>query len=41
MRAIAVDEFKGEPRLVEVPQPVAKPEQLLVKIAATALNPFD
>jgi len=41
MRAIAVDEFKGEPRLVEVPQPVAKPEQLLVRIGATALNPFD
>jgi len=41
MRAIAVDEFKGEPRLVEVAQPVPKPEQLLVKIAATALNPFD
>jgi NADPH2:quinone reductase len=41
MRAIAVDAFKGEPRLVEVAQPVPKPEQLLVKIAATALNPFD
>jgi NADPH:quinone reductase len=41
MRAIAVDEYKGEPRLVEVAQPVPKPEQLLVKIAATALNPFD
>ncbi|HEY6925444.1 MAG TPA: alcohol dehydrogenase catalytic domain-containing protein, partial [Steroidobacteraceae bacterium] len=41
MRAIAVDEFKGAPRLVEVAQPVPKPEQLLVRIAATALNPFD
>jgi len=41
MRAIAVDELKGEPRLHEVAQPVAKPDQLLVKIAATALNPFD
>lgn len=41
MRAIAVDEFKGEPRLVEVARPAPKPEQLLVKIAATALNPFD
>jgi hypothetical protein len=39
MRAIAVDEFKGEPRLVEVAQPVPRPGQLLVKIAATALNP--
>jgi len=41
MRAIAVDRLKGEPRLVEVPQPAPKPDQLLVKIAATALNPFD
>jgi NADPH:quinone reductase-like Zn-dependent oxidoreductase len=41
MRAIAVDKLKGEPRLLEVAQPVAKPDQLLVKIAATALNPFD
>jgi NADPH:quinone reductase-like Zn-dependent oxidoreductase len=41
MRAIAVDKYKGEPRLLEVAQPVPKPEQLLVKIEATALNPFD
>jgi NADPH:quinone reductase-like Zn-dependent oxidoreductase len=41
MRAIAVDKLKGEPRLLEVAQPVAKPDQLLVKIAATAINPFD
>jgi NADPH:quinone reductase-like Zn-dependent oxidoreductase len=41
MRAIAVDQYKGEPRLLEVAQPVPKPDQLLVKIEATALNPFD
>ena len=41
MYAIAVDALKGEPRLLEVAQPVAKPDQLLVKIAATAINPFD
>lgn len=41
MRAIAVDLYKGEPRLLEVAQPVPKPDQLLVKIEATALNPFD
>jgi len=41
MRAIAVDQLKGEPRLLEVAQPVAKADQLLVKIAATAINPFD
>jgi NADPH:quinone reductase-like Zn-dependent oxidoreductase len=41
MRAIAVDKLKGEPRLIDVSQPVPKPEQLLVKIDATAINPFD
>src|SRR3569833_220245 len=41
MRAIAVDKFKGEPRLFEVAQPVPKPEQLLVKFASSALIPFD
>ena len=41
MRAIAVDKLKGEPHLLEVAQPVAKPDQLLVKIGATTLNPFD
>lgn len=41
MRAIAVDQYKGEPRLVDIAQPAPKPNQLLVRIAATALNPFD
>jgi NADPH:quinone reductase-like Zn-dependent oxidoreductase len=41
MRAIAVDKLKGEPRLLELPKPQPKPDQLLVKIAATAINPFD
>ena len=41
MRAIAVDQYKGEPRLLDIPQPVPKPDQLLVRIEATALNPFD
>jgi NADPH:quinone reductase-like Zn-dependent oxidoreductase len=41
MRAIAVDEFKGEPRLLDVPKPLPKADQLLVKVAATAINPFD
>ncbi len=41
MRAIAVDRFKDEPRLVELPIPTPKPDQLLVKILATAINPFD
>ena len=41
MRAIAVDQYKGEPRLLDIAQPVPKPEELLVRIEATALNPFD
>jgi NADPH:quinone reductase-like Zn-dependent oxidoreductase len=41
MRAIAVDKVKGDPRLVEIPKPQPKPNQLLVKIATTAINPFD
>jgi NADPH:quinone reductase len=41
MRAIAVDKLKGEPRLVELSQPAPKPDQLLVKVEATAINPFD
>ncbi len=41
MRAIAVDQFNGEPRLVDLPTPTPKPGQLLVKILSTALNPFD
>jgi len=41
MRAVAVDKLKGEPRLVELPKPQPKPNQLLVKTAATAINPFD
>ncbi len=41
MRAIAVDRYKAEARLVEIAQPSPKPNQLLVRIAATAINPFD
>jgi NADPH:quinone reductase-like Zn-dependent oxidoreductase len=41
MRAIAVDEFGGIPRLVELPRPVPGPREVLVRLAAAGVNPFD
>jgi NADPH:quinone reductase-like Zn-dependent oxidoreductase len=41
MRAIAVEKLKGEPRLMDIPQPVAKPDQLLIKVSAAGINPID
>ena len=41
MRAIAVDELQGEPHLIELPEPQPKPDQLLVRVSAAAINPFD
>ncbi len=41
MRAVAVDRFGGKPRLVELPVPVAGPREVLVRIAAAGINPFD
>jgi NADPH:quinone reductase-like Zn-dependent oxidoreductase len=41
MRAIAVDRIKGEPRLMNLPQPKPKDDQLLVKVRVAGMNPFD
>jgi len=41
MRAVAVDEFGGSPRVVELPKPIPGPGELLVEVAAAAVNPFD
>jgi len=41
MRAVAVDQLKGEPRLVELPTPTPKPDQLLVRVSVAGMNPFD
>ncbi|MHC1550679.1 NADP-dependent oxidoreductase [Phyllobacterium sp. K27] len=41
MRAAAVQAFGGHVELVDVPKPQAKNDQLLVKISAAAINPFD
>jgi NADPH:quinone reductase-like Zn-dependent oxidoreductase len=41
MRAVAVTEFGGTPELMELPDPVAGPGEILVRLAGAALNPFD
>lgn len=41
MRAIAVKAFKQPPELLELPVPVPAKGELLVKISAASLNPFD
>jgi NADPH2:quinone reductase len=41
MRAIAVDEFGAAPRLVELPKPMPGPGELLVRMGAAGVNPFD
>ncbi|MFG2498431.1 zinc-binding alcohol dehydrogenase family protein [Streptomyces sp. NPDC048441] len=41
MRAVAVRAFKAEPELVEVPDPVPGPGEVLVRVDYAALNPFD
>jgi len=41
MRAIAVHEFGAAPELIEAPKPEAGPGQILVKVEAAGVNPFD
>ena len=41
MRAIAVEQFKAEPRLMNLPQPVPKDDQLLVQVGFAGMNPYD
>src|ERR1051326_5451778 len=41
MRAIAVERFGDEPRLMEIPDPVAGPGEILVAISAASINPMD
>lgn len=41
MRAVVVDEFGGTPRLAEVPRPAAGPGQVVVRVEAAGLNPWD
>jgi NADPH:quinone reductase-like Zn-dependent oxidoreductase len=41
MRALLLEAFNTPYRLVELPKPVAGPRQVLVRIAASAINPLD
>jgi NADPH2:quinone reductase len=41
MRAIAVNEYGAMPALMEVPDPQPGPGQVLIKVEAAGINPFD
>ena len=41
MKAVAVNQFKSVPQLVELPEPVLKDGTLRIRLAAAGLNPFD
>lgn len=41
MKAIAVNQFKEEPQLMELPKPEVRPGTLLIRVAAAGMNPFD
>src|SRR4051794_25358260 len=41
MRAVAIEEIQGQPKVMELPKPSPKPDQLLVRVIASGLNPID
>lgn len=41
MRAVGVMEFGASPELMELPKPTPGPGEVLVRLAAASLNPFD
>jgi NADPH:quinone reductase len=41
MRAVAVSEYGGSPVVTELPNPKPGPGQLLIKVHAASVNPFD
>lgn len=41
MRAIAVKSFQSKPEIMELPKPQAKTDEILVRILAAGMNPFD
>ncbi len=41
MQAIAVRSFRAPPELIELPKPVAGPGELLVRVGAAGVNPYD
>jgi len=41
MRAVVIDDFGTEPHIAELPEPVPGPGEVVVRMHAAALNPFD
>ena len=41
MKALALESFEGGPRVVDLPDPVAGPGEVLVRVAAASVNAFD
>ncbi|WP_343703115.1 NADP-dependent oxidoreductase [Chitinophaga sp.] len=41
MKAVAVTSFKAIPQLMDLPEPQVKEGQILIRLAAAGLNPFD
>ncbi|WP_030672617.1 NADP-dependent oxidoreductase [Streptomyces cellulosae] len=41
MKAIAIDRYGDEPRLMDLPEPLMGPDQVLVRQKATGVNPAD
>lgn len=41
MKAVAIQEFKAAPRVMDLPEPAVKEGAVKIKIAAAGLNPFD
>jgi NADPH:quinone reductase-like Zn-dependent oxidoreductase len=41
MKALALDSFDGGPKVKDVPDPVAGPGEVLVRVSAASLNAFD
>ncbi len=41
MKAVAVNQFKGTPQVMDLPEPPVKDGTLRIRLAAAGLNPFD
>ena len=41
MKALALESFEGGPKVMDVPDPVAGPGEVLVRVGAASLNAFD
>lgn len=41
MKALALESYEGGPRVVDLPDPVAGPGEVLVRVAAASVNAFD